>query len=251
MVGPQMKRAAYGVLDAITGGRGVARTISGERYRFPARWFRCYPADYEPATFGFLRDRCRPEMTVVDVGAHLGVFTVLMSRLVGPHGRVIAFEPTASTRRALVETVELNGCTNVLIRSEAAAATSGTAVLHDVTAFGAKVANSLVPFERSDTSVTVRTLAIDDLEMHVGLLKIDAEGAEFAVLCGAARTLQRYHPDISLALHPRQLEAAGVTLGEVWAQLAGYRVCHAGLVVTRDWFCAQTDLFDVQAIHEP
>jgi FkbM family methyltransferase len=244
-----MKRMMYGILDVITRGQGVSRTISGERYRFPARWFRCYPPDYEPATFRFLRNRCRPGMTVVDVGAHLGVFTVLMSRLVGPDGQVVAFEPTASTRRALAETVQLNGCTNVLVRREAVAAISGTAVFHDVTAFGAKIGNSLVPFEESDKTVTVPTLAIDSLGLGVGLLKIDAEGAELAVLRGAVRTLQRCRPDISLALHPQRLAAAGASLEEVWAQLSGYRICHAGLAVTRDWFCAQTDAFDVQAVH--
>ena len=81
---PLIKTVSYKALDLVMGGRGVRRLIGGEPFRFRARWSRYYSADYEPATFGFLREHCRPGDTVLDIGAHIGLFTVFLSRLVGP-----------------------------------------------------------------------------------------------------------------------------------------------------------------------
>src|SRR5438067_2438972 len=125
------KRAAYRALDLCTAGRGVPRRIGGEVVRFPARWCRYYEAAYEPETFRFLAAQCRPGSTVLDIGAHLGLFTVIMARRVGPGGRVLSFEPTPSTRAALSETVRLNGFRDrVQVRGEAVAGTVGQAAFY-------------------------------------------------------------------------------------------------------------------------
>src|SRR6266581_4235350 len=92
---------AYGILDCCTGWRGVKRVISGEPIRFPARWCRYYPREYEASKFAFLRASCREGQTALDIGAHLGVFSVLLARLVGLRGRVFSFEPTPSTAATL------------------------------------------------------------------------------------------------------------------------------------------------------
>jgi len=55
----------------------------------------------------------RPGMTVLDVGGNIGLYTVLLSRLVGPAGRVISFEPDPALFALLRENCALNGCTNV------------------------------------------------------------------------------------------------------------------------------------------
>src|SRR5437879_13846628 len=117
------KEIAYVALDVCTAWRGVPRLVGGEWISFPARWCRYYAADYEPATFTFLRAHCLEGATVLDVGAHIGLFSVLMARLVGPSGRVISFEPTPLTRRVLDETVRLNGFGDVVeVRAEAVSA---------------------------------------------------------------------------------------------------------------------------------
>src|SRR5436309_3468193 len=60
----------------------------------------------------------RSGMTVVDVGAHIGYFSLLAARLVGSSGRVLSLEPTPATRALLLE--NLSKYQNVIVRSCAA-----------------------------------------------------------------------------------------------------------------------------------
>lgn len=84
-----LKSVAYHAWDAATLYRGVSRVVQGERVRLPPRWSRFYPPDYEPDTVTFLRQHCKPGDTVLDVGSHFGLISVLMARLVQPGGRVV------------------------------------------------------------------------------------------------------------------------------------------------------------------
>lgn len=118
----------------------------------------------------------------MDIGAHLGLFTVLMARRVGVSGRVFSFEPADFSRSVLSETVRLNGCADVVeIRSEAVAQASGKLTFYE-TGDILSNANSLVRTARTKTSVTVDAISIDDFaraqELGVRCMKIDVEGAE-------------------------------------------------------------------------
>ena len=70
---------------------------------------------------------CRPGMTVVDVGANLGYYSLLASRLVGDSGRVVALEPNSENCRLLLSSLRLNGSTNVELLPVAADVASGWA----------------------------------------------------------------------------------------------------------------------------
>jgi FkbM family methyltransferase len=251
-----LKATAYGTLDLVTAGRGVRRTVNGEPYRFPARWCRYYPAVYEPETAAFLRAHCKPGDVALDIGAHIGLFSVLMARLVGQAGRVFSFEPTPLTRAVLEQTVRLNDAQGVIeVRGEAVSRTTGTASFHDAgAALGA--ANSLVPIDRPDAGpvIPVPTIRVDDFVRERGVvprcLKIDAEGAELDVLLGAERALTAARPVADLALHPAALARAGGSLKQLWDVLRDYRmgVVRDGGAVTEDWFCRQDGLFNVHLI---
>src|SRR4051794_23344965 len=139
-----VKKFVYCAVDLCLAGRGVNRRIGGESVRFPVRWCRWYAADYEPGTFSFLRAHCGRGDTAMDLGAHLGLFTVVMARLVGPNGRVFSFEPTPQTRAVLEKTVRLNGCDTIVeVHGEAVAGATGTSVFYD-TGDVVSNANSLV-----------------------------------------------------------------------------------------------------------
>lgn len=246
-----LRRAAYAGLDIVTLGRGVRRRIGGESIRFPPRWCRYYASDYEPATFAFLRAHCHPGNTALDIGAHLGLFTILMARRVGPAGCVFSFEPAAATRSVLAETVRLNRCADIArIQGEAVAERSGTVVFYE-TGDDVSNANSIVRTERGSLAVTVTSVSIDDFvrdrRLHVHCMKIDVEGAELGTLRGGRHTIGACRPSVHLSLHPAQLKASGGSLREIWDLTD-----ELGMVVTRDcrpavreWFCAQGDLFDV------
>lgn len=249
------KALVYGAVEVATGGRGVARTIGGETIRFPARFSRYYPPDYEPETFRFLRERLHFGNTVIDIGAHIGLFSVVAGRLVGPGGRVFAFEPTPGTREVLERTVALNGFDDrIEVRSEAVAASSGTATFFD-TGDPASNANSLVPStDRHRHELRVATTSLDDFvaarSIAVALVKIDAEGNELDVLRGGENLLREQRSAVALALHPDALRAGGGSLDEVWTLLEelDLSVSLEGRPLDRDSFCSRKELFDVHCV---
>lgn len=253
ILGEAVKAGVYGVLDAATLFHGIRRTIGGETIRFPARWSRYYEADYEVPTFEFLRRACRPGDTVLDIGAHIGLFSVVTARRVGPSGRVFSFEPTLGSRQALQRVIALNGVQHLVeVRAEAVSERSGVGLFHSLRIAGSN-ANSLVRSDRHEGVTFVPVVSIDDfLADRVGgqcqVLKIDVEGAELSVLRGAQGTLRTARPSLWLALHPAALAAAGANLGEIWDLLSTHRMRleRERAPLAREWFCGQVDLFDVE-----
>jgi FkbM family methyltransferase len=121
--------------------------------------------------------------TVWDIGAHVGFFTALAARCVGPTGRVHAFEPQPANRARLEETVALNGLECVAVHALALAGQAGTMMLYG---HGSTSMWSLV--ERPDVdSVPVTCTTLDDLAANgrfgvPRLVKIDAENTEIEIL---------------------------------------------------------------------
>ncbi len=146
----------------------------------------------------FLRRFLQPGMTFIDLGAHHGLYSVLASALVGPRGRVLAFEPTPSIVRRLRWHVRLNGGRNVEVFAAAVGAKKSTVTLF-VPTRGVDTISSLRPPGRTDAPVQrieVELVSLDDVlaERHlieVDLIKLDVEGAEPQVLDGAVQLLAR------------------------------------------------------------
>lgn len=150
----------------------------------------------------FLR-AVRPGMTFVDVGAHVGWYTLLACRCVGPTGKVIAFEPNPRLARLLRASVSINGyrgrCTIV---EAACAAADGAAelVLPEMGSGNgrlASVAGGMVVKE----SYTTRTVKLDDYVSRADFVKIDAEGAELEVLGGAPNLLAHAQVELVVEHH--------------------------------------------------
>jgi len=150
---------------------------------------------WESETVRFVWGWLRAGMTVLDVGAHVGQYTLLASGIVGPAGRVIAFEPHPVLGRVLERNVTRAGCQNVTVLPVALSRASGagTLVLHPPDNFGG---SSLRPDDasarhaRATVEVTTLDKALDRLGgPPVDLVKIDVEGAELDVIDGARGTL--------------------------------------------------------------
>jgi len=249
-----IKETAYKVLDTVTLGRGVERTIGGERIRFPARWSRYYEAEYEPETFRFFHEYVKPGDTVLDIGGHIGLFAVVTARLVGLEGKVFSFEPTPFTRGVLQEVVTLNGCDGTVeVRREAVTSQRGELTFFD-TGNAISNANSLVRTDLSKNEIRVPAISVDEFaaerELKVDCLKIDVEGAEFDVLRGARDTFLRERPVARLGLHPAFIVQNGQSLDDIWKLLEEYRlnVVFEGRPATREWFVSQEHLFDVNLL---
>jgi FkbM family methyltransferase len=85
---------------------------------------------YEAGTTRLFQVLLKPGMTVVDVGAHIGYYTVLASRLVREEGRVYAFEPDPDTFAVLIENIKTKAIPNVLPIQKAVADRIGDAILY-------------------------------------------------------------------------------------------------------------------------
>lgn len=251
-----LRTAAYAGLDAAFVGRGVPRRINGERIRLPAPWSRYYPPVYEAAMHAFLVRRCAPGTTVIDGGAHIGLFTVAMARATGPTGSVLAFEPTPGTRAILTKTVALNGLgATVSVRPEGLAAQTGRTTFHIGPIEGSN-SNSLVGWSAATSGgskAEVPTLALDDLlptlTSSVSCIKLDVEGADLDALIGARGVLERFHPALCIGVHPQMLRAAGHEAGEIRDLLVGlgYSLYEGARDCPPSRF-QQDDLFDFQAL---
>jgi len=188
---------------------------------------------YEQDEIRFVRQLLKPGDSAIDVGAHIGFFTMQMAAAVGPDGRVYAFEPLDSNASLLEQSIAENGYGDrVRFRRAAVGAAPGTATL----TFPAETLNSGGAYLLKDGSAPlagnqkkeVPVVALDALELRrpVRFIKMDVEGAEPQVLRGAVRILTEDKPVILSELHPTQLErASGVTADEFLAQIValGYR----------------------------
>lgn len=160
----------------------------------------------------FLEQTVRPGMHVLDIGANIGLYTLLLSRLVGPAGTVIAFEPDPQLFEALTENCRKNSVTNVHLCNLAVGAHSGTKILFRSLLNAGD--NRLAEVDPSDLrrAVEVRVATVDEIvgDRPVDFIKIDTQGWEGEVLAGMQRVLARNSTlQICLEYWPSGLKAAG------------------------------------------
>jgi FkbM family methyltransferase len=161
--------------------------------------------DFETSELAFVSGFLKPGMTVLDIGAHHGLYTLLASRRVGRTGKVFAFEPSPRERKALRLHLRINSCSNVTVQTQALGDENAEGILHVVESWAAGC-NSLrppdIPAQTSPIKVEVARLddwlAKHDLQ-QVDFIKLDVEGAEFAVLRGATMLLGRRPRPVILA----------------------------------------------------
>ncbi|MCX6772766.1 MAG: FkbM family methyltransferase, partial [Candidatus Micrarchaeota archaeon] len=141
---------------------------------------------------------------VIDVGANIGYFTHVFSRLVGEKGRVVAFEPFPEAFALLKKSAEANGLKNVSLEPLALSDTIGKSTLYlSDKNFGD---NSLVE-RKGENGVLIRTTTLDAYAKEKGItridmVKIDTQGAEYEVLKGMAAVIRNFHPAILCEIWP-------------------------------------------------
>ena len=153
----------------------------------------------------------RRGMTVVDVGAHIGQYSLMGAKRVGPSGRVIAVEPQEPLRWRLELNLRLNQVSNVRVLGCALYNFDGEVWLHPPAKALHNSGLAYVSTTPSTTAAVVRCTTLDSIAqdlMPFGLdvLKVDVEGAERAVLEGGASLLERSRPFILFEVNQLRLE---------------------------------------------
>lgn len=179
---------------------------------------------YEAETSNFIGSLLQPGDTFIDIGAHVGYFSMLASALVGPTGTVYAFEPDATNYAHLLEHIEVNEALHVRPMHLAVGAKPAIAeffVNQDNDGGHALWEVGRHPFnERSRQAPVTRKVCVTSLDhlfattdlSRLRAIKMDAEGAEFAILVGARGLLARHRvPFVIAEVNRFGLESMGAS----------------------------------------
>jgi FkbM family methyltransferase len=163
---------------------------------------------WEPEATDCVVREVKKGMTVIDIGADMGYYSLLFSKLVGREGQVHSFEPIPRAREILKKNQDENSIHNLSIYPFALGKQAGRMILEK-------------PFESSRLAPTKSEKSFDDIEVEirvfdsldgiskVDFVKIDVEGAEYVVLLGMEKSIRQYHPKILIEVHPRMLPLFG------------------------------------------
>ena len=185
---------------------------------------------YEPNELIWMSDELTKGMTVIDVGANMGLYSMIASKLVGGSGQVIALEPSAREFQRLAFHVTLNDLMNVSCIQVAASDSSGDTRLRVAGEWNAghnTLGKFFDPAVVTAREEVVRTQTIDALVADQGLervdlVKIDVEGHELKVLKGAVETFTRFRPRILVEVFEETLRHQGASVEALLALLEGY-----------------------------
>jgi FkbM family methyltransferase len=171
-----------------------------------------------------------------DVGAHAGIYSVLLSRLCGSSGRVHAFEPVHDTYWRLRETLALNRCDNVVPVEKAVCNRDGVVQMNLFEAHNSEWNSLGTPmmdgpngtrvspsFHIEVGAVTLDQFCSSERIERIHFLKVDVEGFELAVFQGADRLLREHRIDcICFEISKEPLRGAGVESRQVFKILADH-----------------------------
>lgn len=225
LAGPFVGRLLYKLSP---GGNGPTQLHGHAMYLAPSG---SYPpldmamARYEPGTTRLFQETVKPGMVVVDIGAHVGYYTLLAAKQVGPTGKVYAFEPEPGNHTILLKNIGMNSYDNVVATPMAVSDQTGSSTLY-ITALDSgrhSVYHHGLP-EKGIATVETTTLDVF-LESEgwpsIDLIKIDVEGAEVAVLDGMNQLMEK-NSDLKLIVefNPALLQNGGVAPIEFLERLA-------------------------------
>lgn len=252
-----MKETIYKIIDLFTFGKGLKKEYHGYSVRLPTRYINYFPSTYESDNFNFLRQHCKAGDVVLDVGAHIGLFSSIAAKIAGPAGKVYAFEPSPKTNALLKKTISINKLQSVVqVRSEAMGNEVGKTVFY-ISDGEADNSNSMISYmqDRKLHGIDVTILTIDALvkQEHlskVNFIKIDVEGAEYDAIRGAGETLKNLRPACILAIHPDPISAKGDKLEDIYDFVSNlnYYITYEGKPITKDVFCANKKLIDLHLL---
>ena len=169
---------------------------------------------YEETSSEIFQTFLQPGMVAVDVGAHIGYYTLLAARRVGPTGKVYAFEPEPNNYAWLQKNVGMNGYRNVVTVPKAIADRTGPIRLYFGNTTGT---HSICPrIEDKKESTLIEAITLDEfLEAegwpYIEVIKMDIEGAEALAFASMHRLMKRQDTlKVIFEFNPFRLEANGI-----------------------------------------
>ncbi len=221
MAAMSLARRAYALLLRARYGRtGMPWKVHDDTVRIDPGVRHLVPHASESSLYRFLQREITPGDVVMDVGSFLGIYAVIEARLAGPAGRVVAFEPTASSASIAKRHFAYNaGGDAPITLVEAGAGEVGTqATLYEydeayVNALAAAVDVAAAPTRRLVDVVTLDEVCAR-LQIVPTFIRMDVQGAEFHALLGARESIRAAGPRLTIVaeMHPQCWPAFGIDI---------------------------------------
>lgn len=180
---------------------------------------------YEKDTTNVFLGEIKSGMTVVDIGAHVGYYTLLAAKLVGDGGRVFAFEPAPANFSILASNAEKNGYSNISLIQKAVSGKSSRLklFLQDYKYSGK---HAFGQDSKAAGHILVDSVSLDeffkDLDGRIDFIKMDIEGAELIALEGMSRVLgENRNIKLVFEFSPIQLRRVGSSPDKLFHLLMG------------------------------
>ncbi len=168
---------------------------------------------WEPFETEIFMREIKPGDVVLDIGANIGYYTLLAAKLVGPTGRVYAFEPEPVNFELLKKNVQANGFTNVILEQKAVSNQTGRLKLY--VSDQNKGDHQIYASGESRSFVEIEAVRLDDYfrdyTAAIHVVKMDIQGAEGFALEGMEKLLNKF-PKLKLLTEfcPERLKACGI-----------------------------------------
>ena len=172
--------------------------------------------EYEKGTVSLVSKLVKNGMNVINIGANIGYFTILLASLVGNNGKVFAFEPLPISVEFLKKNVEFNDYKNTEIIKKGVSQSSGKQYLQVAPS---SVHNYISSTNKGLSKIEIDVTSVDDFleskDVKIDLIVMDAEGSEKNILEGMQKTLQK-NPKLEIIteFNPFTLELTGTNSNE-------------------------------------
>ena len=211
------------ILNILTFKKGIRVNIGGQGvFRMsPQFYFSNWENFGEGHNSGFLYclEQAEKKKIVLDIGAHIGLYSMPLSRRIALEGKVYSFEPSSINRAYLKQHLKLNNINNVEVQACLVGRENLDAVdfyedQNQVNPMGGLILMDNI--KNNAVVVSKRMVTLDqfckDMKIKPDLIKVDIEGAEIDLLWGGIEIIKRSHPTIVLSLHPNHIRQMGLTL---------------------------------------
>jgi FkbM family methyltransferase len=192
----------------------MLRVIKRPKYKIQGNWMYLDDKDsmflavfgiFHPIETNLIKNMVKSNHTVLDIGAHIGYFTIIMAKQAK---QVYAFEPESRNFHTLQKNVNLNELSNVKLYNRAVAEHNYKTKLH--LCHTSSGMHRLYPsMYCKEGTIEIETISINEIIEDADFIKMDIEGAELGALKGMKKLLEKNGPSIIMEFHPPSIEEYG------------------------------------------
>ena len=228
-----VRRAYLRCIEGLAKKKGIAVVAAGVSLKVHPSLITVDWSTYEERPLREFSSRIEPGDIVYDIGAFIGIYTLVAAKKCRPQGKVVAFEPHPQAMRMLKESLVWNNVQDrVLAREIAVGSKAGKEIFYmaDLSSQASSLFDVSAGSKSSLIPVTTLDLESDALKLRPTYLKIHAEGGELEVLKGAERVITEYSPKIFVSVHEQYADKTGASREVITAWLGnkGYTCEFAG-----------------------